>query len=797
MAHRRVKNIDYDDDEVDDYDQEEYGQEGEGEELSPEDQEQMRQGTIKVREALGSDYQASDKVIQDALWNYYYDVGKSVSYIKNAVKPATPKKAKAKVETRFDKAASSAEDSAYGSPACIYHESDSSYQLAPRISFPFPIPPANQRDTATTRDFFYDVPWLHVPHQRLGHLSLVPQIPKGGLLGGSGKSSKLAALAAARRKKEEDKKTTSPSVENQSPDRAISLLDRLGKKDALPIRGSDSPSKTAPPEGRKISLRPKPAPVEAKEPSPSIEEQEEASPVESYPIANIKADPSTFAEAMLGLSRGDFSPSPQQSRNTNRRSSIKVHDFSISNAFSGPSPDDVVLTAQAKVSKNSESPAPSNPVSRQPSPPRKNRNINVLEEYERSDQKNAASFVVIGHVDHGKSTLMGRLLYDLKVVDQRSIDKLRREADNIGKSSFALAWVMDETSEERARGVTVDFATNYFETNKTRFTILDAPGHQDFIPNMIAGASQADFAVLVIDASTNSFESGLRGQTKEHALLVRSMGVQQLIIVINKMDNVCWSQQRFDEISQQMSNFLTSAGFQSKNITFVPCAGLTGENVVTPIKQETAPWYHGSCLVEVLDSMNASQRAISSPLRLTISDVFRGGTNNALSLTGRIDSGSLQAGEQIIVMPSGERASIRSLEADNNPAEWAVAGQIVTLHITDMDPVHLRTGDIVCSASSPIQNLTSFTAKILAFEHVMPMFLDVHRGPLHVPGKVTKLLGTLDKATGEVVKKKPRVVPPGAAARVEIEMEAPVPLEKGVRVVLRAEGQTVAAGLVE
>ena len=178
---------------------------------------------------------------------------------------------------------------------------------------------------------------------------------------------------------------------------------------------------------------------------------------------------------------------------------------------------------------------------------------------------------------------MGRLLYDLKVVDDRSLSKLQKEATTIGKSSFAYAWVMDQTAEERSRGVTVDIATNYFETERTRFTILDAPGHQDFIPNMIAGASQADFAVLVIDASINSFEAGLKGQTKEHALLVRSMGVQHLVIAVNKMDTIQWSQERFDEIKEQMTAFLTQASFNPKTITFIPVAGLTGDNVTRPI----------------------------------------------------------------------------------------------------------------------------------------------------------------------------------------------------------------------
>lgn len=430
----------------------------------------------------------------------------------------------------------------------------------------------------------------------------------------------------------------------------------------------------------------------------------------------------------------------------------------------------------------------------------KSKNLDVVAEYEKSGRKNAASFVVIGHVDHGKSTLMGRLLYDLKVIDQRSIDKLRKEATNIGKSSFALAWVMDATSEERERGVTVDIATNNFETDKTKFTILDAPGHRDFIPNMIAGASQADFAVLVIDAGTNSFEAGLKGQTREHAQLVRSMGCQRIIVAVNKMDSVQWSEDRFSEIQQQIFAFLEKTGFQAKNIAFVPCSGLTGENVVNPAP-EAASWYTKTSdpqtLVQALESFEPAKAAVSNPLRLPISDIFRGGIQNPLSVSGRIEAGSLQVGDQILAMPASETAIIKGIEIDTESSEWAVAGQIVTLHLSEIDPIHLRIADVLCDPRKPIKNIKSFDVKILAFEHVLPMQVDVHRGRMHVPGRVTHMSAVLDKASGEVLKKKPRVVQPGAVARVRVELDTAVPLEVPGRIVLRSGGATVAAGLLE
>lgn len=392
---------------------------------------------------------------------------------------------------------------------------------------------------------------------------------------------------------------------------------------------------------------------------------------------------------------------------------------------------------------------------------------------------------------------MGRLLFDLKAIDERTMDKYRKEAERIGKGSFAFAWVLDEGSEERERGVTIDIATNKFDTERTSFTILDAPGHQDFVPNMIAGASQADFAVLVIDASGGNFESGLRGQTKEHALLVRSIGVQRVIVAVNKMDATNWSQDRYQDIQQQMAAFLTSAGFQAKNLAFVPCSGLEGGNILNKTTNSSASWYKGHTLVEELDLSEPLSYAMDKPLRLTIADVFRGGIQNPLSISGRLEAGTVQTGEQIQVMPSSEKASVKSIEVDYETKAWAVAGQNITLHLTDIDPIHLRTGDIVCSPTSPIQNITQFTAKILAFSSLTPQLVDIHRGRLHTPGRIFQLLATLDKATGEVIKKKPKVVQPGSVVRVAVQIDSPVPLEVGQRIILRANGETVAAGLIE
>lgn len=426
----------------------------------------------------------------------------------------------------------------------------------------------------------------------------------------------------------------------------------------------------------------------------------------------------------------------------------------------------------------------------------KSRNFDVLSEFEKSKSKKNASFVVVGHVDAGKSTMMGRLLLDLKVVDQRAVDKLRKEAETIGKSSFALAWVLDQRSEERSRGVTIDIATNRFETEQTAFTILDAPGHRDFIPNMIAGASQADFAILVIDASIGAFESGLKGQTKEHSLLIRSMGVSRVIVAVNKLDMISWSKERFDEIKDQVSGFLSVTGFQQKNIAFVPVSGLHGDNLVRRSTHPAAAWYTGPTLVEELENSEPNTRALAKPLRMTISEVYRT-MASPVTVSGRIDAGSLQTGDALLVQPSSEKAYVKSILAEDAPVDWAVAGQNVVLHLSHIDPIHVKVGDIICDPANPVPRADTFTMKALAFDFLMPMQVDVHRGRLHAAGRIESITGILDKVSGAVTKKKPKIVKPATVARIVVKLEAQVPLEKGQRVVLRSGGQTVAAGLLE
>ncbi|KAI6811559.1 elongation factor EF-1 alpha subunit [Hortaea werneckii] len=401
---------------------------------------------------------------------------------------------------------------------------------------------------------------------------------------------------------------------------------------------------------------------------------------------------------------------------------------------------------------------------------------------------------------------MGRLLLDTGAVSQRDIDRYQKQAAELGKSSFALAWVMDTGSEERERGVTVDIAQHHFSADSADFTILDAPGHRDFVPNMIGGASMADLAVLVVDA--NQLDSGMKGQTREHILLARAVGIKKVVVAVNKLDATApepWSQDTFTDVSKKVQTFLSEVGYSGADLTIVPCSGLNGENVAKPPPPSgPSAWIPNNhpTLLQALEHSVPSpptETAIHSPLRLQIADVFRGGITNPLSIAGRLRTGHCQIGDVLTVLPANETAAIRGIEVGAEPRDYAVANEVVTLHITEIDAIHLRTGDLVCSsAAKPMQVVKTFTARIQALESLLPQAVDVHLGRLHAPGGISHLMFTLDEAGQQQVKRKPRMVREGQKAVVRVCLgDDGQPVEVGERVVLRSGGGTVAFGRVE
>ncbi|CAG4963769.1 unnamed protein product [Parnassius apollo] len=427
---------------------------------------------------------------------------------------------------------------------------------------------------------------------------------------------------------------------------------------------------------------------------------------------------------------------------------------------------------------------------------------------ERGSDKDHLYIVVIGHVDAGKSTLMGRLLCELGEVSQRTLHKYEQESKKIGKQSFMYAWVLDETGEERVRGITMDVGRAQFETKTKKVIILDAPGHADFIPNMITGAGQADVALLVVDATRGEFESGfeLGGQTREHALLVRSLGISQLAVAVNKLDTTNWSEDRFNEIVKKLKTFLKQAGFKDSDITYVPCSGLTGENLVKPPNEpELYKWYKGPCLLDVIDQCNVPVRPVSKPLRMSINDVFKS-TGTGFCVAGRIENGILNKGDKVLVCPIKELAEVKGISINDLTSNVAFAGDQVSVTLSGVDMQNVSIGNVL---SDPVQQVpvsSRFEARLVVFNVKVPITkgypILIHHQSLVESANIVKLKALLNKSTGEIIKKKPRCLGNNSVAVVDIEVCRPICIEryKDVkelgRVMLRVAGVTIAAGLI-
>ncbi|EGC31114.1 hypothetical protein DICPUDRAFT_5246, partial [Dictyostelium purpureum] len=429
----------------------------------------------------------------------------------------------------------------------------------------------------------------------------------------------------------------------------------------------------------------------------------------------------------------------------------------------------------------------------------------VHKSFASSDNKPHLNMVVIGHVDAGKSTTMGHILFKLGNVDKRTMSKFEHESNRMGKSSFHFAWVLDEHDEERERGVTMDVCVRYFETPHRKITLLDAPGHRDFIPNMISGTTQADVAVLLINA--NEFEAGFsgEGQTKEHALLAKSLGIMELIVAVNKMDMIEWNKERYDYIVDTIKNFLVSAKFNEKNIRFVPISGYTGENLVDRKDPRLTKWYNGSTLVDYIDSFSVGERLINKPFRMNVSDVYKSSTKGYVSVGGKIEAGLLGVGDKVLISPGSEVCSIKHIRRNNNESEWAVGGDNVDLSLVVENPALLRVGVILSDPEKPIPLSKRFIAQIVTFTLPIPMTNGYqavfHAHSMEEPATITRLVSLLD-SNGGVSKKNPRCVSDTCTAVVEIQLGRLSCLElyndyrQLGRFTLRESGKTIAAGLI-
>ncbi|KAG8893187.1 Hsp70 suppressor, GTPase facilitates ribosomal subunit dissociation, partial [Tulasnella sp. 417] len=390
-------------------------------------------------------------------------------------------------------------------------------------------------------------------------------------------------------------------------------------------------------------------------------------------------------------------------------------------------------------------------------------------DWKAGDGKKGLSLVIIGHVDAGKSTLMGRLTYELGQMEEKKRRENERESTKAGKGSFMWAWEMDALGEERDRGVTIDINQSTLNLPNTNLTILDAPGHRDFVPNMISGASQADAALLVVDATTGEFEAGFAGggQSREHVLLVRSLGVGTIVVAVNKLDMVNYSQARYEEICSTLKPFLVQSGFSPSKTVFVPVAGMAGVNLVdkdTEGSQDLRKWWKGQTLVDALDSLQPPGRPIEAPLRFPISNVFKGGGTSTLAsgigVSGRLASGVVQVGEKLRILPGDETAIVRTIEFEDSSVPWAAAGSNVTLYLSNVDPVNLNIGSVLCPQNDVVPLASSFIAQVIVFDIQVPITsgtsVELFHHSRDTPASVSKLLATLDRNTGNIIKTNPR-----------------------------------------
>ena len=412
-------------------------------------------------------------------------------------------------------------------------------------------------------------------------------------------------------------------------------------------------------------------------------------------------------------------------------------------------------------------------------------------------EKPHLNLAVIGHIDHGKSTTVGRLLFETGTVPPHIIETYRKEAEAKGKGSFEFAWVMDSLKEERERGITIDIAHRRFDTEKYYFTVVDCPGHRDFVKNMITGASQADAALLVVAAP-----DGVMEQTKEHVFLARTLGINQLIVGINKMDAVKYDEKRFNEVKAELSQLLKIVGYKPDNVTFIPMSAFKGDNISK--HSENTPWYKGPTLLEALNMLNEPEKPTNLPLRLPIQDVYSISGIGTVPV-GRVETGVMKKGMKVSFMPANKEGEVKSIEMHHEEIPEALPGDNVGFNVRGIGKGDIRRGDVCGPADAPPTVAEEFVAQVVVLHH--PSALTVGYTPVfhchtaQVACTFVELQKKLDPRTGQVKETNPTFLKTGDAAIVKIRPTRPMVIEKVKeipqlgRFAVRDMGSTIAAGM--
>jgi len=411
------------------------------------------------------------------------------------------------------------------------------------------------------------------------------------------------------------------------------------------------------------------------------------------------------------------------------------------------------------------------------------------------------NLVFIGHVDHGKSTLVGRTLFETGEIPDHVIKEYKKEAEEKGKGTFAYAWAMDQLEEERDRGLTIDVMHKRFDTDKYYFTIIDAPGHRDFVKNMITGTSQADAAVLVVAAP-----EGVMAQTREHTFLAKTLGVDQLVVAVNKMDATKpeFSEDRFNEVRDEVSKLLKSVGYQDSQFKVIPTSALKGHNITREGEQQI-DWWDGERFLEAINDFDVPEKPIDKPLRLPIQDVYSI-TGIGTVPVGRVETGVMRPGDKVTFMPANATGEVKSIEEHHEEIPKAEPGDNVGFNVRGVGKDDIRRGDVCGPADDPPTVAETFTARIIVLDHpsvvtegYTPVF---HTHTAQVACKFMELQKKLDAKTGEVKEENPDFLKNGEAAVVKVMPTRNLSIERVEefselgRFAIRDMGQTVAAGQV-